>query len=503
MSPAETTSKTPVLEVRGLGKRFPGVVALADVSLRLEAGEVHGLVGQNGAGKSTLINILSGMYEADEGTVHLGGAPASIRGTRDALSRGIATVYQELSLLPNLTVAENLALGREPRSAGFLDRPRMRASARAALRTLGLEIDPGTQVSSLSLAERQMIEIAKALASEPRILILDEPTAPLGARESQLLFSAIARIKAKGVAILYVSHRFAEVLALCDLCTVLRNGRHVITTSLSGWTEARLTDAMVGKRTERFERLPRRRGETLLAVHDLSWRNRVHGVGFEARRFEIVALTGLLGAGQSEVARLLGGDLRPGGGRIAVGGKTVFLRSPADALGAGICLLTEERKQEGILPNRPLRENLAVASLRRRASLGIVDAGAERTAASRAAETFGVVAASLEVPIRTLSGGNQQKALLARAHLADAEVIVLVEPTRGVDVGARTDIYRRLDELARLGKAIFVVSSDLAEILTLADRILVMRHGRLHAETTPADVSEEELNLMVQGASAA
>jgi ABC-type sugar transport system ATPase subunit len=479
-------------------------VALEDVSLALQPGQVHGLIGQNGAGKSTLINILSGMYAADAGSIVLAGAPVAIRGTRQALGLGIATVYQELSLLPNLTVAENLALGREPKSGGLLDLGRIRANARAALETLGLDIDPATKVSSLSLAEKQMIEIAKALSTEPRILILDEPTASLGARESELLFAAIARIKSKGVAVLYVSHRFAEVLALCDVATVLRNGRHVITTSLEGWSESRLTDAMVGKRTERFEKVARAAGEALLEARELRWGSRVQGVSFAVRRNEILALTGLLGAGQNEVARLLGGDLIAAAGALEQAGIKLDLGGPADAVQVGICLLTEERKLEGIMPNRTLRENIAVASLNKRAGpLGIVAAAAEKTETARVAETFSVVAASLDVPIRTLSGGNQQKALVARWHLADADVFVLIEPTRGVDVGARTEIYRRLDELAKAGKAIVVVSSDLSEVLTVADRILVMRHGAIHAETTPAAVTEEQLNLMVQGAAAA
>jgi ABC-type sugar transport system ATPase subunit len=356
MTATDTTS--PVLEVRGLGKRFPGVVALEDVSLALQPGQVHGLIGQNGAGKSTLINILSGMYAADAGSIVLAGAPVAIRGTRQALGLGIATVYQELSLLPNLTVAENLALGREPKSGGLLDLGRIRANARAALETLGLDIDPATKVSSLSLAEKQMIEIAKALSTEPRILILDEPTASLGARESELLFAAIARIKSKGVAVLYVSHRFAEVLALCDVATVLRNGRHVITTSLEGWSESRLTDAMVGKRTERFEKVARAAGEALLEARELRWGSRVQGVSFAVRRNEILALTGLLGAGQNEVARLLGGDLIAAAGALEQAGIKLDLGGPADAVQVGICLLTEERKLEGIMPNRTLREIL-------------------------------------------------------------------------------------------------------------------------------------------------
>ncbi|HTW28401.1 MAG TPA: sugar ABC transporter ATP-binding protein, partial [Acetobacteraceae bacterium] len=493
-----------LLDVRGVTKNFPGVTALAELSLSLRAGEVHGLIGQNGAGKSTLINILSGIYPADSGTIAMQGRPVGIRDAGEAASLGIATVFQELSLLPNLTVAQNLALGREPRRLGLLDARAMRDRARHILERLKLDVTPDAPVTRLSLAERQMLEIAKALASEPRLLILDEPTAPLGQRESALLFAAIAALRQQGVAILYVSHRFAEVLALCDVATVLRNGRHVVTTPLAGWSEARLTEAMIGTASESYRGRARQPGATLLAVRGLRWGGRVRDVDLTVRSGEIVGLTGLLGAGQNEIARLIGGDLMPDAGRIAVDDRVVAPGAPHDAIRAGICLLTEERKTEGILPNLSVRQNIAVASLaRRRAPLGAIRGGAEAAATAGAARDFGVVAASLDAPIRTLSGGNQQKALLARWGLADSAVFVFVEPTRGVDVGARADIYRRLDRLARDGKAILVVSSDLAEVLALAERILVVRDGRIAAEATPAATSEEQLNLLIQGAAAA
>ena len=338
----------------------------------------------------------------------------------------------------------------------------------------------------------------------PRLLILDEPTAPLGPRESRLLFAAIARLKAAGVAILYVSHRFAEVLNLCDAVTVLRNGRHVITTAIHDWTEARLTEAMIGTAAELYRRNVRPRGRVMLELRDVSLGEKLRGISLDLHRGEIVGVTGLLGAGQNELGRVIGGDIVPDAGEIRVGGSPRRFAAPSDAVAAGICLLTEERKLEGILPNRTLRENIGIGSLRRLAgTAGLVRAAREGAATAAAAKALGIVAASSETPIRSLSGGNQQKALVARWHLADMEVFVLIEPTRGVDVGARADIYRRLDELAQAGKAVLFVSSDIAEVLTLADRILVVRSGGIAAETGAGDLGEEALNLLVQGAAAA
>ena len=507
MNPAKADAgpaAAEVLAIRGLGKTFPGVIALDDVSLSLAPGRVHAVIGQNGAGKSTLINILSGMQQPDTGEIRVDGRPVAIRDTWHALELGIATVYQELSLLPNLTVAQNIALGREPRHLALLDRRAMQENALGALDRLGLALAPDTPVLRLSLAERQMVEIAKALAVRPKVLVLDEPTAPLGAAECEQLFQSVARLKAQGVAILYVSHRFAEILRICDEATVLRNGRHIVTTGLAGWSESRLTEAMIGAKGAQFRRQQRQVGPTKLRASELSWGKRVRSVSLEVRRGEILALTGLLGAGQNEIGRLLGGDLAAERGEIEVSARPVRFLSPHDAVKAGICLLTEERKTEGIFPNRALRENIAIASLPRlRNALGLVRSSAERRDTAREAADFGVVAASLEAPIRTLSGGNQQKSLLARWDLADAEIFVLIEPTRGVDVGARADIYRRLDGLARAGKAIVVVSSDLAEVLAIADRILVVRDGCIAAETAGDELREEDLNLLVQGAAAA
>jgi ABC-type sugar transport system ATPase subunit len=496
-------SASPALEVRNLTKQFPGVLALDGVAFMLGRGEVHALVGQNGAGKSTMINVLSGMIAPDAGEIRLAGRPASIDSTRKAIELGIATVYQELSLLPNLTVAQNIALGHEPRRLGLLDLAAMRTTARKALARISVELADDIPVGGLSLAERQLVEIAKALAHDPTVLVLDEPTAALGGREVERLFAILRRLRGEGMSIVYVSHRFREILALCNRATVLRNGRVVMTAELAGWKEADLTEAMVGARSEVFARARPAAGRRppMIATERLRYSDQVKDVSFSVAEGEILALTGLLGAGQNEIARLLGGDLQPDAGSIMIGGRKVVLRHPSDGRAAGICLVSDERKREGILPNLTLRENIALPSLGQRRAGGLfVDRAAERTAVAKSVRQFGVVAGSLETSMRSLSGGNQQKALIARWHLAAAMVFVLIEPTHGVDVAARGEIYRRLDALAAAGKALVVVSSEIAEVLAIADHILIIRQGLIAAATTPSETDEEGLNLMIQGA---
>jgi ABC-type sugar transport system ATPase subunit len=496
-------SASPALEVRNLTKQFPGVLALDGVAFVLGRGEIHALVGQNGAGKSTMINVLSGMLAPDAGEIRLAGQPVSIDSTRKAIELGIATVYQELSLLPNLTVAQNIALGHEPRRIGLLDVAAMRAAARTALARIGVEMADDIPVGLLSLAERQLVEIAKALAQDPTVLVLDEPTAALGGREVERLFAILRGLSGEGMSIVYVSHRFREILDLCDRATVLRNGRVVTTAELAGWKEADLTEAMVGRRSEIFARARPAAGcpTPIIAAEGLRYSDQVKDVSFSVAEGEILALTGLLGAGQNEIARLLGGDLQPDAGSIVLGGRKVVLRHPSDGRAAGICLVSDERKREGILPNLTLRENIALPSLGQRRAGGLfVDRTAERTAVAESVRQFGVVAGSLETPMRSLSGGNQQKALIARWHLAAAMAFVLIEPTHGVDVAARDEIYRRLDALAAAGKALVVVSSEIAEVLAIADRILIIREGWIAAATTPSETDEEGLNLMIQGA---
>ena len=497
------TETSPLaLELKALTKRFPGVLALDNASLAVRRGEIHAVIGQNGAGKSTMINVLSGMLQPDSGEIILSGKLAAIDSTRKSIALGIATVYQELSLLPNLSIAANIALGREPWRHGLLDTDAMGARAKKALERMGLEMQVEERVGSLSLAERQLVEIAKALSHNPSVLVLDEPTAALAQREAERLFIILKGLRAEGIAIIYVSHRFREILDLCDRATVLRNGRVVATPDLVDLTEADLTEAMVGGATEVYQRnAPAALGQVLLECEGLGWRGRVKEVGFAVKAGEILALTGLLGAGQNEIARLLGGDLVPDAGTIRLRGKAAAIRDPGAGVAAGICLLTDERKSEGVLANLALRENIALPSLAHRRTVRIfVDPAAERAAVREEVRQFGVVASSIEVPMRTLSGGNQQKALIARWHLDHAAVFVLIEPTQGVDVSARSEIYRRLEALSAAGKGLVIISSEIPELLALADRILVLRAGRIVTEITPAETDEERLNLLIQGA---
>jgi ABC-type sugar transport system ATPase subunit len=448
------------LEVRGLTKRFPGVLALDQVSLAVKRGEIHAVVGQNGAGKSTMINIVAGMLSPDEGAILLRGRAVEIGNTRRAIELGIATVYQELSLLPNLSVAQNIALGREPRRHGFLDVAAMRAVS-VALGVSALRYRRRAR-RVLSLAERQLVGLPRRSPTRRACSFSTSHRRTRPARKRIAWSTSCAGYGCRGIAIIYVSHRFGEILNLCDRATVMPERARGTTTVLAGWTEARLTAAMIGGGSEAYVATRRgASGELVLEATDLAWRSRVRNASLAVSRGEILALTGLLGAGQNEVARIIGGDLRAEAGRLRLRGRDVVLNGPQSAVAAGICLLTDDRKQEGILPNLSLAANIALPSLgRRRRGSAFVDGSAERRAVAGVVERFGVVARSLATPIRTLSGGNQQKALIARWHLADADLFVLIDPTRGVDVGARAEIYRRLDALADAGKAVIVVSSD-------------------------------------------
>jgi ABC-type sugar transport system ATPase subunit len=480
----------PLLAATGLTKSYGGVRVLDGVDLTADAGEVHALVGENGAGKSTLIKILGGAIRPDAGTVTLDGAPLPVGDPLDVRRRGVSVVYQEFTLVPGLSVADNVFLGRE-RGRPFLRRADMTREAQAVLDELGGGIDASALVGQISVAHQQMVEIARALVGDAAVLIFDEPSASLSGREVDRLMAAIRRLRTRGLGIIYISHRFEEVFALADRVTVLRDGRRVETTPAAGLDRRQLIHWMVGRDVS--EEFPLRHvapGRTVLEVRGLSAPPRFHDVSFSVRAGEIVGIAGLVGAGRSSAALAMLGAL-PSHGAMAIDGQPVRFRSPSDAIGHGVVYVTEDRKGRGILPLMPARQNLTLASLDRYQRRGWLSATAEGTAAAGAARQCDVRAASLDQPASTLSGGNQQKLLLGRFLLTRPSVLILDEPTRGVDVGARAEIYALMNRLCADGLAIVMISSDLPELLGMSDRVVVMREGRVTGELDRASATPE------------
>lgn len=490
-----------LLEMRGISKRFGPVAALADVDLHVRRGEVHSIVGQNGAGKSTLMHILSGVHRADEGSIALAGRPVRIDTTARALSLGIVTVYQELSLLPNLSVAENVLLGREPRHGPLLDLRAMNTQARRILDSIGIEDVPAdAMVGTLPLARRQLVEIARALSSEPSLLVLDEPTAALGRDDAARLFDVVKLLKNRGISTIFISHRFGEVLAHCDRATILRNGRVVQTLDLEGATEADLATRMLGTDTGSFYAAAthaKPRGEVVLAARRLRLGERLKDVDVTLHRGEIVGLTGLLGAGQNEAARVVAGDLAADGGEMLCKGERVAAGVRA-AIDAGICLLTEDRRAEGLFLDLPASQNISLPSLAHLRWGPFLALSRERRLVAAMMRRLDVRTPSGATLVRRLSGGNQQKAIIARWLLRDPTVLVMMEPTRGVDVGAKAELYRALEALAQEGRAILMVSSDVPELLGVADRILVFAGGEIRADFARGEADEDTVNLAIQ-----
>lgn len=497
-----------ILEMQGITKRFPGVLALDNVDFQVQRGEIHSVIGQNGAGKSTLMKILAGDYAPTAGVVAIDGKVVSFNNQRESRAAGIAIVYQELSLLPNLTVAENIFLGKEPTRYLAIDDKIIHDEAHRLLDQLGINIDVDARLSTLPLAQQQLVEIAKALSLNPRILILDEPTAALAPKDAEHLFEILKRLKTQNIAIIYISHRLKEILEHCDRGTILRNGRRVETLNITPHTtEEELIELMIGQDVESFYRAEA--GDTdgqdhdlLLEVEDLTISDRVKTVNFSLRRGEILGITGLLGAGQNQMARALFGDQPHTTGTIKRHGEPIKISSPREAIQSGICLLTENRKEEGLFLDITVKENITMPSLNQflnSKALRVLANRRERNAAQEFVDRVNIILHSVEAKMQTLSGGNQQKTIIARWLLRNLEVLVFIEPTRGIDVGAKAEVYRYLDTLAKDGRGIIVISPELTEILGIADRILVMHEGQLTQEFEQGEVTEEELLAAIQG----
>jgi rhamnose transport system ATP-binding protein len=488
---------TPLVELRAITKWFGPVRVLTDVDLALHAGRVHSLAGENGAGKSTLVKILGGIHQPDSGHILIDGAEATIRGAADAQRHGIAVIHQHPAIFPDLSVAENVFVGRQPLQRGRIDWAAMRAKARELLARLDVAIDVRTPVKMLGIAERQTIEIVRALSLDARVLIMDEPTSAISSSEVDRLFEIVLRLKRQSVAILFISHFIDEILRMGDDVTILRSGRRVITCPGAELTAEQTVRHMVGTDLAAF--FPKEAaviGAPVASVRGLSGAGFVEDVTFELRAGEILGFFGLVGAGRSEVAQMLFGITRPTSGEIRIDGRPVRPRSPRDALQLGISLLPEDRHYQGLVLEFPIRANATLPVLSRLANqLGIVDRRAEAKLAEDFAGRMRVVASGIEQLTNTLSGGNQQKVLLAKWLIPAPRVLILDQPTRGIDVGAKAEIHRIVSHLATQGIAIILICDDAAEVSAMADCILVFRGGRVVAEFTRDSFDQEAMLL--------
>jgi ABC-type sugar transport system ATPase subunit len=497
------TSDSPIIDIRGVTKRFPGVTALDAVSFSVAQGELHAVVGENGAGKSTLMNILAGVIPDYEGELFVRGQPARFRDTRDAERGGVGIIHQELNLVEQLSAAANIFLGRELRTPlGLLDNRAMQDAAGKLLAQLECHIDPRRPAGELRVGDQQLIEIAKALSQRTEILIMDEPTSALTETEVGRLFRVIARLREGGVTILYISHKMDEVFRLADRITVLRDGRHVETLDRAQTTPRQITHLMVGREIEETRlgegRTP---GDVVLEVCDLSlpWTGharqwRLRNLSFSLRRGEILGIAGLMGAGRTELLEcLFGAAVEPPTGQVRVEGRVVTFRHPAEALRAGVALVTEDRKRLGVFAHMTVRDNITICTLADAVVAGLVRTSRERAIAQQTVARLKVKTSGIEAPITSLSGGNQQKTILGRWLLTRPKVLLLDDPTRGVDVGAKAELYRLMDELCRAGLGIIVTSSELPELLTVCDRILVLCEGRLTGQFSRAEATEQRI----------
>ena len=502
------TGSTPILEMKDISKTFPGVKALTNVTLTVYPGEIHALMGENGAGKSTLMKILSGAYQADPGgEIRIKGQHVTIDGPLAARQHGISIIYQELSLAPNLTVAENMLLGREHKSGPMVDRRSMEKACQDVLGRLSVHFRATTKVSELSMAERQLVEIARALIANSRILVMDEPTTSLSSRETEAMFALVRQLKAEGLAIIYISHRMAEIYELADRVSVLRDGSYVGTLVGNEISAERLVQMMVGRDLSSFYKKEhdahQSRGPVMFAVRNMGDGVRVHDCSFDLHEGEVLGIAGLVGAGRTELARLIYGADPRTSGEVFLQGKHLLIHRPEDAINFGVVYLTEDRKHLGLFLDLTVRENVNVSVLGRDARVGgVLNLRSAKERAAAAIKALAIRVAGDGVLVGSLSGGNQQKVLLSRLLETKPKVLILDEPTRGVDIGAKSEIYRLIDELAKRSVGIIVISSELPEVVGICDRVLVMREGRIEGEVGGAGhppVTQENIISIATG----
>ncbi|HUQ80408.1 MAG TPA: sugar ABC transporter ATP-binding protein [Gemmatimonadaceae bacterium] len=494
----------PAVRFEQITRRFPGVQALTDVSLDIAVGSCHALCGENGAGKSTLGKILAGIHAPDAGRLFVHGREVRFTSPRDALAAGVGMVHQELAFCDNLSVAENLCLGSLPSKGALLDRDAMAERAAAMLAEIGTTLDVWRAVGSLTIAQQQMVQIAMAVSGGARIIIFDEPTSSLSQVEADRLYELIGRLTARGVACIYVSHRMPEVFKLCDTVSVLRDGQHVATRPIAGLSEHELVQMMIGRPLAEYVSPPNAEpGAEVLRVERLSSRGKFDDISFSLRAGEVLGIAGLVGAGRSELAHALFGLDPVRHGEIVLHGKPVRVNTPAAAIALGIGLVPEDRKRQGLVPQASGLHNLSLAILRRLSRFGWLERGEERSVAREFFDRLRVRATALDTVVAGLSGGNQQKIVLARWLAAQANVLILDEPTRGVDVGAKAEIHALIGELAARGSAILLISSELPELLTLSTRILVLREGRLVGEVSRGQATQDRLLRLMAGLSEA
>ncbi len=491
-----------MIEMSGITKAFSGNVVLNNVSFELKSGEIHALMGENGAGKSTMMKILTGIYKRDEGVIKVDGQEVHFNSPQEAEALGIAVIHQELNILPDLTVTENLFLGKEKTYGlfGILKKKEMHEEAKTLLARLGLNIDPSTRAGDLSVGKQQIIEIAKAIASDAKYIVMDEPTAALTDREIETLFVTVNELKAKGISFVYISHRMEEIFAICDRITILRDGTYVGVRNIKESSFEEVVSMMVGRELgERFPERDAKIGDVKLQVKNLSAKGAFDNVSFDIRKGEVLAVAGLMGAGRTEVAQALFGYRKLSNGEMFIDGQAVKINSPIEAMQKKIGFVTEDRKTQGLVLDFSIKENIMLANLEKGSKSGVIMPNLESNMVAEYIEQLRIRTSSADLAVKSLSGGNQQKVVIAKWLGTNPEILILDEPTRGVDIGAKKEIYQIMNNLAEAGVAILMISSELPEVIGMADRVLVMREGKVTGMVTKDNMTQENIMHFATG----